>query len=120
MGVDVNASFSLLNDSKWSVVHLKGGKLLAKGGSLTLAHFLGCGNRPNQVMQWAGPFSKLGNESPIIRSQSQKGMNLLSILQNWPILYLTDFLRDLAKYHPLKVDDPKIKHWTGRKRISWA
>ena len=40
MDADVNASFSLSNDSRCSVVHSKGGKLLAKGGSLTLACFL--------------------------------------------------------------------------------
>ena len=40
MGADVNASFSSLKDSKCSVVHLKGGKLGAKGGSLTHACFL--------------------------------------------------------------------------------
>ena len=40
MGADVNASFSLLKDSNCSVVHLNGGKLCARGGSLTHACFL--------------------------------------------------------------------------------
>ena len=40
MGADVNASFSLLKDSKCSVVHSNCGRLCARGGSLTHAHFL--------------------------------------------------------------------------------
>ena len=60
MGADVNASFSLLNDSRCSVVHSKGGKLLAKERQFNSHTFLDCGNRPNQVMQWAGHLENWG------------------------------------------------------------
>ena len=55
MGADVNASFSLLKDSKCSVVHLKDGKLGAKGGSLAVACFFDHHNRMDKIMQWAWP-----------------------------------------------------------------
>ena len=40
MGADVNASFSLSNDSLCSAVQMNCGRLGANGGNLTLAHFL--------------------------------------------------------------------------------